>query len=438
MNFYGNYKSPLGYQTGENQIDTYGVDHSGFSTRDELEYQFARQNKENQLIQNYNNQGITKNYPQQGTNFWGGSSNNNYGFGSSNIHDNIENRNNNPFENTVNTFGQNQTEQSYGLGNENQTFGQENNNSTQWGLNNNPLEQNNNNNTLSGNLFGNNNLFNQNQNVWNRNQYQTPAPSRYNLKDLTDRLQQYQNNALGNSNSSLNSGLNNGSIFSPNNMQSLNLNASSALYPQQNSFSTYSQPYQLAQNSLPNSGSDVASGKIDYSLYGNDFSKEFIDEMLNDKRFQNIMNNRVRINEGGYVNHPNDRGGETKFAISSRWYPNEDIKNLTRERADMILFRDYWKDTNIYQLPDELADIVLDDSIVQGQPTAIKNLQRALGIVDDGIIGPNTLNSIKNTNIKTLKEKFIKNVKDIEEQYLNNDPSQRVFEKGHKNRFNKY
>ena len=47
--------------------------------------------KENQLIQNYNNQGITKNYPQYGTNFWG-NSDNNYGFGSSNIHDNIENR----------------------------------------------------------------------------------------------------------------------------------------------------------------------------------------------------------------------------------------------------------------------------------------------------------------------------------------------------------
>ena len=189
--------------------------------------------------------------------------------------------NNNPFENTVNTFGQNQTEQSYGLGNnnqnqslswpqsyglgsENQTFGQENNNSTQWGLNNTPLTQNNNN-TFSNNLFGNNNLFNQNQSVWNRNQYQTQAPSRYNLKDLTDRLQQYQNNALGNSNSSLNSGLNNSSIFSSNNMQSLNLNASSALYPQQNSFSTYYQPYQFAQNSLPNSGSDVVKPR-DYKL----------------------------------------------------------------------------------------------------------------------------------------------------------------------------
>ena len=93
----------------------------------------------------------------------------------------------------MNTFGQSQTGQSYGLGNNNQ-----------------------------------------NQSVLNKNQYQTQASSRYNLKDLTDRLQQYQNNALENSNSTLNSGLNNSSIFSPNNMQSLNLNASSALYPQQN------------------------------------------------------------------------------------------------------------------------------------------------------------------------------------------------------------
>ena len=150
------------------------------------------------------------------------------------------------------------------MGSKNQTFGQENNNSTQWGLNNTPLTQNNNN-TLSGNLFGNNNLFNQTQSVWNKNQYQTQTPSRYNLKDLTDRLQQYQNNALENSNSSLNSGLNNSSIFSPNNMQSLNLNASSALYPQQNSFNSYSQPYQLAQNSLPNSGSDVVSLQPSYN-----------------------------------------------------------------------------------------------------------------------------------------------------------------------------
>ncbi len=39
-------------------------------------------------------------------------------------------------------------------------------------------------------------MFNQNQSVWNKNQYQTPTPSRYNLKDLTDNVQQNQNNTL--------------------------------------------------------------------------------------------------------------------------------------------------------------------------------------------------------------------------------------------------
>ena len=193
MSFFKNYRTPFGYVADGNHVDAYGVDHSGFSTRDEVQYQFARQEREKQMADNLTQQGIEpENYPQLGTAFWG-NSDNNYGFGSSNIHDNIENRNNNPFENTVNTFGQSQTgqsyglennnqnqnlswPQSYGLGSENQTFGQENNNSTQWGLNNTPLAQNNNNNTLSGNLFGNNNLFNQTQSVWNKNQYQTQTP----------------------------------------------------------------------------------------------------------------------------------------------------------------------------------------------------------------------------------------------------------------------
>ncbi len=91
MDLYSKYKSPLGYSLNNN-IDSYGVDHSGFSLRDEIEYQVARQQRENQIIKNYNNHGITKDYPQLSINFWGSSPDNNYGFGSSNIHDNIENR----------------------------------------------------------------------------------------------------------------------------------------------------------------------------------------------------------------------------------------------------------------------------------------------------------------------------------------------------------
>lgn len=88
---YRNFKSQLGYENGENKIDSYGVDHSNFSLRDEVSYQMARTNRENELIKNYNNQGITQDYPQYNTNFWGNNPANNYGFGSSNISDNIEN-----------------------------------------------------------------------------------------------------------------------------------------------------------------------------------------------------------------------------------------------------------------------------------------------------------------------------------------------------------
>lgn len=90
---YPKYISPFGYQTNNGKIDSYGVDHSGFTTRDELEYQFARDKREQDLMKQYNAQGITKNFPQYGTNFWGNSANN-YGFGMTNIGSNIVNMKN--------------------------------------------------------------------------------------------------------------------------------------------------------------------------------------------------------------------------------------------------------------------------------------------------------------------------------------------------------
>ena len=91
MDIWPKYKSPLGYLTGDSKIDTYGVDHSKFSLRDEIAYQMARADREEQLIKNFNSQDINKDYPQYGTNFWGGNAENNYGFGSSDISENIEN-----------------------------------------------------------------------------------------------------------------------------------------------------------------------------------------------------------------------------------------------------------------------------------------------------------------------------------------------------------
>ena len=88
MDFFGKYKSPFGYYNNANQIDSYGVNHSGFTTRDDLEYQFARQQRENELMNQYKSQGMMENFPQYGANFWGNSANN-YGFGLSDIAGNI-------------------------------------------------------------------------------------------------------------------------------------------------------------------------------------------------------------------------------------------------------------------------------------------------------------------------------------------------------------
>ena len=41
MDMYPKYTSPFGYQVGDGSIDSYGVDHSGFSIQDEVEYQFS-------------------------------------------------------------------------------------------------------------------------------------------------------------------------------------------------------------------------------------------------------------------------------------------------------------------------------------------------------------------------------------------------------------
>lgn len=107
MDIWDEIKKLSRYQSGNGGVDSYGVDHSGFSTRDELEYQSARLARENQLAQNFANQGISEeNYPQYGTNFWGGSPENNYGFGTSNISQNIQNvtnqLNNSGFNNGTN------------------------------------------------------------------------------------------------------------------------------------------------------------------------------------------------------------------------------------------------------------------------------------------------------------------------------------------------
>jgi lysozyme family protein len=95
--------------------------------------------------------------------------------------------------------------------------------------------------------------------------------------------------------------------------------------------------------------------------------------------------------EGGYVNDPQDPGGETNYGISKRAYPNVDIANLTEGQAIQIYYDDYWVKSGCGALPNGLDLWVFDGSINHGVPEAVKLLQQVCGENQDGKIGPITI-----------------------------------------------
>ena len=110
--------------------------------------------------------------------------------------------------------------------------------------------------------------------------------------------------------------------------------------------------------------------------------------------------------EGGYVNHPGDPGGETKFGISKRAYPALDIKALTLAQAKAIYRRDYWIPAGCNQAPEQLRFDLLDMAVNSGVKVAIRTLQRALGISDDGLVGPATLSALSQTDPTAVQARF--------------------------------
>lgn len=91
--------------------------------------------------------------------------------------------------------------------------------------------------------------------------------------------------------------------------------------------------------------------------------------------------------EGGYVFDPRDPGGETKFGISKRSYPLLNIKALDIDTAKSIYKKDFWS-----VLGDECHPAIrfqaFDFAVHSGISTALRKLQQAIHVADDGHFGP--------------------------------------------------
>jgi lysozyme family protein len=115
---------------------------------------------------------------------------------------------------------------------------------------------------------------------------------------------------------------------------------------------------------------------------------------------------RLVGHEGGYVNHPADPGGETKYGISKSSYPREDIRGMTLARAKEIYRRDYWGPAGCDAVPDAIKFDLFDAAVNSGVRQGVKFLQGAVGATQDGVLGPKTLQALGSTPPERLVMRF--------------------------------
>ena len=127
---------------------------------------------------------------------------------------------------------------------------------------------------------------------------------------------------------------------------------------------------------------------------------------------------RLIGHEAGYSEDPRDPGnwtggrtglGElkgTKFGIAANTYPDVDIKNLTLDQAKAIYYRDWWLKIGADEIDSAIVFQMWDFAVNAGMSTAKRALQRAVRVVDDGVIGPRTIAAVKAESVTDVLMRF--------------------------------
>ncbi len=94
-----------------------------------------------------------------------------------------------------------------------------------------------------------------------------------------------------------------------------------------------------------------------------------------DGQVYRIVSDWINHAEGGYVDNPKDPGGETKYGISKKAFPNIDIASLTLDEAMTIYNNKYWKPLGLDKYPLGISLFLFDTAVLQGVSTALKVLR---------------------------------------------------------------
>lgn len=119
---------------------------------------------------------------------------------------------------------------------------------------------------------------------------------------------------------------------------------------------------------------------------------------------------RLIGHEGGYVDHPDDPGGETNWGVTLRTARGTgylgSMRDLTRDQAKEIYRTAYWSRAKADQYDPAIAFQLFDAAVNHGIGQAIRFLQRAVGVADDGVVGTVTLAAVHAMSVTDVLSRF--------------------------------
>ena len=149
--------------------------------------------------------------------------------------------------------------------------------------------------------------------------------------------------------------------------------------------------------------------------------------------------------EGGFVDHPADRGGPTKFGITAKtlgeWRglgrpatPDE-VRALIEPEARAIYRQRYIPAPGLDAVKDpRLLALLVDAAVHSGPKRAVQWLQTALGVAADGLIGPKTRAALSAADPRPLSAKVLAARLRHLGRLITADPAQAAFAAGWMNR----
>ena len=142
----------------------------------------------------------------------------------------------------------------------------------------------------------------------------------------------------------------------------------------------------------------------------------------------------VLKSEGGFVNNPKDPGGMTNLGVTANTWASfkgrntneKEMRSLTRDDVAPLYEKKYWDACKCDDLPSGVDYLVFDFAVNSGPGRSVKILQKALGLPEDGAVGPVTIQTIDVMD----KTELIARFSDAKKQFYESLPTFATFGNG--------